>query len=199
MPTEANICNLALFRVGSKKTIASLTENSTEAKACALLFDQARDAVLEDRPWRFATRRATLALTSGLTKDGWAYVYDAPSDCVAPRRIWSGTRNPGHGADEPFATEHDPAYGLVILSDRKDAILLYTARLKDTGYWPAGFVEALSWKLGYELAFMLPVKPGVGAEMLKAYRLALDNAFANELNGQKEDAQPEAEWVRSRS
>lgn len=196
--SEAQVCNLALLRVGSRAVIQNLEEKTAEAIACKAIFELARDAVLAEVPWSFATRRATLALISGATRDGWQYVYDVPADFLAARYIYAGIRNPASDERIPFALEDDVNNELVLLTDAEDAVLVYTYRCTSPGLWSPLFVDALAWRLASDLALALSVKPQVGLAMAQGYEAALRKAAAADWNQQREDMPPEAEWIRKR-
>lgn len=102
--TETEICNRALQRIGTRSTIASLTEDSNEARACNLIYASTRDEVLSMAFWNFAKKAATLSLiksapgtptnptgaaqwSSDFPAPPWQYEYSYPSDCVQFRYI----------------------------------------------------------------------------------------------------------------
>src|SRR5512146_1689119 len=89
--TDIQICNMALGHIGVTKFIAALTDRSNEANVCNLYYEQARDFVLEDLPWPFATRYISLGLVTDFTAltipHDWSYAYRYPSDCVFARRL----------------------------------------------------------------------------------------------------------------
>lgn len=105
MASETDVCNLALAHVGTRSTIAALTEDSNEARACRRFYPQARDETLEAAWWSFARRTATLTLlksapgtpefqgvVSNVWNDSypappWLYEYAYPSDCVRARYL----------------------------------------------------------------------------------------------------------------
>lgn len=105
MTSETTICNFALSQVGTRSTIASLTEDSNEARACNLWFDQTRDDMLQQAFWNFARKTATLSLlkqspgTPGFVGPAsatwsnvypappWQYQYAYPSDCLQVRYL----------------------------------------------------------------------------------------------------------------
>jgi len=112
MPTQIEICNQALAMVGTRSTIASLTENSNEARACAQQFDSTRDRLLRAAPWNFATKWATLAVLKALPglpestvtassqtwqtdypPPPWGYSYAYPSDCLMARSVHAQPNN----------------------------------------------------------------------------------------------------------
>src|SRR5665648_440114 len=93
MSSATEICNMALGHLASGKEIANLeTERSAEAIACRRFFDSARDAVLRDFSWPFATKIKALSLIEEDPNSEWAYSYRYPTDCLNFRRILSGTR-----------------------------------------------------------------------------------------------------------
>jgi hypothetical protein len=80
MASEIDICNLALSHLGDNATVASIDppEGSAQAEHCARFYPMARDALLELHHWKFATRRANLALLNAESWS-WSYAYAAPS------------------------------------------------------------------------------------------------------------------------
>lgn len=79
MPSEVDICNLALQRLGAK-TITALTDDSTAARECNRVYAHARDSELRAHPWSFARKRAELAASATAPAFGYANQYPLPSD-----------------------------------------------------------------------------------------------------------------------
>lgn len=104
MPSEIDIANRALGAIGTRTTIASLTENSPEARQCSIFIEPVRDELVRMAPWNFATNYQNLALicatpgtpenpyptptlwNKGIPPPPWAYEYVYPSDCLRP--LW---------------------------------------------------------------------------------------------------------------
>ena len=104
MTSITDIANRALSSIGTRSQIASLAENSNEAKACRLILEPLRDELLRLAPWNCATNYNTLALIcaaqgtpenptgtdvvwqKGLPPPPWSYEYAYPSDCLRP--LW---------------------------------------------------------------------------------------------------------------
>ncbi len=104
MTSTTDIANRALSAIGTRSQIASLTENSNEARNCNLLFDSLRDELLRLAPWNCATNFNNLALIcaapgtpenptvgasswqKGIPPPPWSYEYAYPSDCLRP--LW---------------------------------------------------------------------------------------------------------------
>lgn len=98
------ICNQALSRIGTRTTIAALTEDSKEAKQCNLVYTQTRDEVISMAHWNFAKKTQSLSLlksapgtptnptgatawTDAYPAPPWLYEYAYPSDCLMARYI----------------------------------------------------------------------------------------------------------------
>lgn len=104
MTTNTDIANRALSAIGTRSQIASLSENSNEARNANLLLEPLRDELLRLAPWNCATNYNNLALIcaapgtpenatqgqstwqKGIPPPPWAYEYAYPSDCLRP--LW---------------------------------------------------------------------------------------------------------------
>ncbi len=193
MNSDIDICNLALMRLGTRSTIAALSEGSAEANVCALVYPVVREALLARHPWNFARRRVLLA-DLGHPPFGWRYRYATPSDCL---RVWEVD-----GPTTPFEisgdldTQGNPIQ--VILTDRPRAWLTYTARVTDPALFNVRFVEALSWMLAAEMAIALTGDTALAQGCLQAAGNAITAAEADDANQRFEhhDRIPEALAVR---
>jgi hypothetical protein len=105
MPGQLDICNQALSVVGTRSTIASLTEASNEAQQCSLHYDTILTGLLRLHRWSFARRQMSLALlcaASGTPENPsgtppfpvqpWNYSYAYPNDCVRVRSVFNPYR-----------------------------------------------------------------------------------------------------------
>src|SRR3990172_6032289 len=131
MASEVDICNMALSHLGNSKEIAILaTEKSEEAAACRRFYETARDTVLRDFAWPFATRILSLGLVEEDPNDEWAYAYRYPTDCLLLRRLLSGLRHDNRQSRAPYRVARDDD-GLVIYTDLAEAQMEYTVRETD--------------------------------------------------------------------
>jgi hypothetical protein len=196
--SEAQLCSVALLRVGQRQTIADLDEESEEAIACKALYGHCRDAVLEEFAWPFASAEATLALTT-VTRTFWNFVYALPVDCLAPRYIDIG-RGMAPEVEPPFEVVREASVPSrkVLLTDEEDAVLVYTAKVEEVGVFSPLFSDALVWRLASELALALPIKPGVAGAMDAKYQQAIARAKASQLLQRKGDREPRNEFIRAR-
>ncbi len=176
--SDTEICNLALSAIGTRSSIASLMENSAEARACNLHYKPTVDAVLQAAFWNFARRQVALAVLLDASKSPpdptpspWIYEYAYPSDCLQARYIMPMFNNqpasaPGT-ASQPFyvgapvrfvISQDSDAAGndiKVILTNQAQAQLIYTKRVTDVTMFDATFTQAVAAYLGHRLCIAL--------------------------------------------
>jgi hypothetical protein len=215
--TAEQICNVALARVGQRQFIDSLDEDTTPAELCAVLYPAARDSALALCEWPFATKSQTLALLN-YTRSGWAYAYSVPTDMVASRYLFNGVR-PGAslypysrscaalygfplvGAVEevPFAIAlSDDGKKQILVTDQEDAELVYTSALTVVPVMPQLFQDAVVWALARDLALSLPDKAGLANGFGQQAELAVQRAWAQVMNSQQADPQPDSSFITVR-
>lgn len=183
MASDITICNLALAHLGTA-TISALTDASKEARACKLHYEEARDAVLREHPWNFATRRVYLALLS-VAPVGYDFAYAYPTDCLFAREIWQETELL---APTPFEVVSGTS-GRMVVTDEADAVLEYTARVTDSAQFDPLFVQALSYRLAAEIAMPITRSVTVAQAMLNLYRNSV--AMATTIDGREGKTDPE--------
>jgi hypothetical protein len=164
MASEVEICNLALAHIGDSATVSSIDppEGSSQSEHCARFYPMARDVLLDDHTWSFATRRVVLAeLTNESTT--WLYAYAVPNDCLDVISILSSTAtndyngtnssqdvyyytSPAYSPQE-FAIEVDSTGADVIYTNQADAVCRYTTSVTDTAKFPPLLVMAISYQL----------------------------------------------------
>jgi hypothetical protein len=109
-----NIWNNAVGNLGVKSSIASLTEQSAEAAACALNYQSIIQDFARETDWN--ALRMTVALddiTADFTPPArWAFRYAFPTNCMALRRIENPT-----GALWTWAPIPPPMQGFEIAMD----------------------------------------------------------------------------------
>jgi hypothetical protein len=207
MPQSATeICNLAVSHLAISKEIQDLdTEKSKEAQACRRFYETARDKVLRDYPWPFATVIVTLELVTDFTQQAtppipeWAFAYRMPSDCLRDRRILSGLRTDDRQSRVSYRIVPD-GQGLLIYTNMQNAQLEYTQRVTEVGRFMPDFTMALSFLLA---AYIAPRVTSVDQVELRKntylmYQVELINARANAANEEQPDEEPDSEFVRER-
>lgn len=209
MTSVVGICNLALTRIGAQ-TIAALTEASPAARACVTLYEPTRDSMLRLSPWRWARRRTVLALDEIRQSTEWSYIYAVPSDCLRPLYIEAQS-----GLSDEFYLKSDLVYarpGTVPGAYRRfemredgrlytsvdNAVLIYTAKITDPTQFDPLFVEALSWRLGMDLAMALKSDSRKRQEVREEYVTALNEARARDAGDAFVVDVADAQWVVER-
>lgn len=196
--SDTLIANMALDNVGAKSVIASIGENSPEAKACKLWYDMSRRQALEAYNWSFARRKLTLASHSDPAPEPrWNFRYQYPVDCVKARLI----ENPlGEDADAiPFDLElSDDASVKTIVTNQDDAVLIYTADITQTSLFSMFFVDTLSSLLAARIAIKLTGKRTLKGDMIQQYNALLRIAPAHDANEAVGKKPREAEHIRAR-
>lgn len=183
MASEVDICNLALAHLGDEAVVAAISppDGSAQAAHCARFYPIARDAVLEAHNWRFALRRAALAVVSTTElPDEWAYAYAYPN-CLKFIAVFPPTvlvaANQGAIFDQSeFVARGKPAQfvieGLadgsqVIYTNMEDATGYYTVSVPDTTKFSPLCVLAISRLLASMLAGAI-IKGEAGMKVARA-------------------------------
>lgn len=220
MTDQVTIWNMALQECGTRSSVASVTEKSTEANALAQRWDNALASTLQKARWNFARAQALLTLLGDATQGQavptpWIYKYAYPSDCAQGRNIMAtvlqqpaGT-TPGVpstptavGPPVPFLISLDrDASGnqiKVILTNQPQATFVYTALVTNTQLYDDQFVEALSVFLASRVCFQLTGDKGLTKDLnAKAEALCLQAAASNGNEGLTViDSVPD--WIRVR-
>jgi hypothetical protein len=167
--TALDICNLALARIGSSKTVADITgtSNSNEEALCKLLYPLARDYVLREAPWNFALKTASLAgSTTG--PQLWAYQYDYPSDCIRVVKVLGGT-SPRVDEPQPFEVFNSGS-ARKIATNQASAYAQYIMQVTDPAIFDPQFISALAMYLGAELSVALSQSPDTSEKIRAAYQ-----------------------------
>ncbi len=191
MPSEVDICNLALAHIGDSATVASISppEGSAQASHCARFYPIARDALLEQSSWAFSTVRISLAQVNNLWPM-WKYAYQAPSDMVNSLAILPPDASDDYSASDapmntiynvvstsraiyepqPYANEFDNVSGIgVILTNQANAVLRYSKIVTDASLFSPTFTSTLSYLLASYLAGPI-IKGDAGLAVSKQMR-----------------------------
>lgn len=175
MASVVEICNVALSLCGDDGRITSLSppDGSAQADHCSRFYPLARDTFIESHAWRFATRRATLALfDTAELPDTWHFAYALPSPMLAPISILMPqtigtafnpfvvepdqlpTNNPDTNTQD-FIIETLMDGSLALFTNVEDAVLRYVVSVTDTTKFTPLFAFGLSRLLASMLAGVL--------------------------------------------
>lgn len=220
--SQVSIANMALDVIGTRSTIASLTEGSNESNAISRHWDNAVDAMLRAAHWNFARRQVALTLLQDATQaqpvpTPWLYEYAYPSDCVLMRQLVPQIQiNPiapvitattpaavaSYGPPVRFVMSTDLDFNgnpiEVLLTNQPQALGIYTFRNTNTAMWDPLFVQGFAAYLGARVCLAL-----TGDKTTQ--RIALQEAQAYATDAQRQngnegltviDTAPE--WMRVR-
>lgn len=211
--SQVQICNLALASVGTRSTIASLTEGSAESIQCSLHYDVALEATLRGAHWNFARKQVTLALIADATQgqtvpQPWLYEYALPSNClmarfVLPQMAATGLPVPNvQRQPVPFIIGSDQdADGndiTVLLTNEPSAQLVYTGRMTNPAVYDPSFVDAFVPVLGSKLAIPLTGDRQRRADQLQIAQGLLNAAQVSNGNEGLTVIDHQPDWMRVR-
>lgn len=147
MPTETDICNIALSRIGHSRMMASFADDATnEGDLMRLHYPIARDSLLRSHPWNFAIKRAELAQTTTVPSFEYTIQYVLPVDCLKVLR----TAQEAQDNEDNYRIE-----GRYLLSNEDAVSIEYIAKVTDTNQFDALFVDILAQKIAAEAAMPL--------------------------------------------
>jgi hypothetical protein len=208
--TEVGAANLALGKIGQTQRLTSLSGTTPVVLAVNDAFALARQGLLQEFRWRFATRRAVLAESEATARAEWGYVYELPEDFLEAQFINAGARDDQVPRDNrlSFTLEFEPAAGdlpdrQVFLTDVAPATdeapeLIYTWDQDDVAQWPPHFLEAFAWRLAGELAVPLAVKVDRAQLAFSMADQRLREAIAKEQRGRQADPPQDSEFITGR-
>jgi hypothetical protein len=181
MPADTDIGNMALSRLGTRATIADLTENSTEARQINLWYATVRDDLQSLVDWNFNRVSQALA-ASGAPPARWASSYAYPSDCLKMRRLDFGAASWVAG---------DPASGFEIASSGSGTFLycnedrvsaVYAQRVTDPARFTPGFILAFVDCLAAAVAHAITQKSDLAEMLAKRAAERIERARADSAN-----------------
>jgi len=198
--SQINICNQALGHLGAKP-IASIDENTQEARFCKIFYDDTLEEVLRDFPWNFAEMRRILASVDVPTAHAnWSYAYAYPSDCVRALEISENSDLDREAKDYEIMTYEDGA-GLqsrLILTNVEVANLKYTAFITDTGLFEASFVASFALLLASKLAQPITKDIKVVQLMTSLYTNSIPRAKTADMKEHQDTSEEVDPWEDAR-
>jgi len=156
--TDVTICNRALGWVGGNRitNLDTTIDGSVEAQLCSDNYAGARDVVLEEGGWNFATKR--YILTPLTVKPAWGdgNQFLVPTKVIRVLRVSDTPVNAGSGKGIPWRIEANEDDSKVIISNSELLYIKTIIRIIDTTKFTPGMEQALSARLAMDLA--IPIK-----------------------------------------
>jgi hypothetical protein len=197
MASEVQIARLALQNIGDRYDITSLSEATPEAEQVNLVFNDVRDTVLREHPWKFARKYATPASLVGLVPGKWDYMYAYPSDALRVIRIVNPL-----GDDQPpirFEIANNADDVQVILTNESEPTIEYTKQITDPQQFDPQFVIALSYRLAQYIAMPITGDRSILSDMRALADIEINKAKATDANeGFEAPAPAQASWISAR-
>lgn len=196
MTVDADVANMALAKLGTRATITSLDEASTEARAIKTWYSTIRDDVLRGMDWNFNRVYAALA-SSGTPPARWAYSYAMPEDCLQFWRIDLGGYVPNQPR-VPYEIATDGTNRL-IYCNVDQATGVYGQRVEDPNRFEPEFLTAFVSALAAVVAFPITQNKDLAALLMRESQMLIEQAAVQSANEQittEPDRLPESISVR---
>lgn len=142
--SKAQIFNISLNILGVSMPLENPNSNDNRAILLNNYYDLARDYVLKDYDWNFASSFKTLTLRQEqMEYMNYKYCYDYPNDCVCVRDVFQKDSY----SQQKFTISALDSGQTVILTNAQDAIIRYTKRVEKEVYFSCEFAMALAYYL----------------------------------------------------
>lgn len=159
--SEVAICNEALTLIGSAR-IASLTENTENARRLNAIYDHVRDDLLSQHPWNFAIARVLLVESAEVPAYGYTKKHTIPSDCLRVLLVLDGTSE--EDLLEDFVIE-----GGFVLTDESTIYIKYIKQITDPTKYTNTFVSCFATRLAAEIAYASANSSGLAKNLFEIY------------------------------
>lgn len=203
---KVRLWNRALHRIGETELVESVTEERLAAEVCRLIHDDCVVQVLEAYPWPFAIKQTVPSIATGVSREGWEYVYVMPDDCVTPLALLAEderTSQLSKAARTKYQIQSDDnGVRKLILSDIEPddlAALEYVAVIEEIAAYPRAFVDALVWLLASELAMAIPKNMALAGQMRQQFYAELHMAAAQAENENEHDEEQDTPSIAARA
>jgi hypothetical protein len=143
--SKISICSSALNLLG-EAAIASLTEDTDAARACAQLYDNRKWSLLSAYPWSFSKKKVQLARLVAAPVSRWRYQFQLPTDRVGD--VFALFQTDAVGA---WPITNFDVQGAMVLHDHTELWIDYQYNVLESNM-PAYFVLLLEYALASDLA-----------------------------------------------
>ena len=159
MSSKLEIWNSAIGLAGISEVIESVTEDSTERRACSRFWPGVLDAVLRGHPWNCAIQRKTLTALSDSPIADYDHQYQMPASpwCLRVLQVGSDNLQPVRWRPE----------GRLILTDEVSPKIVYIKRITDTAEFDPLLVDVLELKLALKVARPLSKDRRIAIDLIK--------------------------------
>ena len=181
--SKTEVCNLAVSWLGGKR-ITSIDDDTTiEARLCRANYDLSRQAVLEEREWTFAVKRAQLTPLAETPLFGYNYKFLLPPDLL----VLINAYDPRHSnLKAPPGASHVREENN-IFADTAEINIKYISDLENTNRFSGLFTQAVAAHIAANIAVALTENAKQQERMIIMYEDKLNRAITSDsLQGSNE-------------
>ncbi len=173
MASKINIINQALSKLG-EPPIDSLSQDTKQARESLLVYDDKRQALLQEHKWNFAIKRAALAPLAQAPLYGFTGAFQIPTDSLRIVSIELQDDNAWEVEGQTILAQSTTAINIKYISDITDEDQM-TAQFRET------FSALLAWSMAEALIKTATVKDQLGQDYADKLRTArsMDGAEAD--------------------
>lgn len=189
MASQTDICNLALTMI-SQEQISTFGENSTAGRMLSAKWDLVLDKILCEHNWKFATKRASLAVLPTTPAYGYDTEFQLPTDYLKFQQL----------SDADVEITEFAIEGGKVLCDYDAVYLKYTRRvpLAEISLFSAEFIDAFSALLAAEIAYPLTGSASLAEKVRADYETRLALAQSNDSQAAPPSSVDATEWEEAR-
>ena len=171
--SKAQIFNIVLNTLGVSNPLENADSSDNRAILLNNYYKIARDYVLKDFDWNFASTFRELAIIENAdNSSNWEYCYAYPNDCICARDIFEK----GSFELQKFEISSLSSGEKVILTNVSNPILRYTRRVENEVYFVSEFTMALSYYLASLTSNVITGSSTKGELAFEKYRKTLKRA-----------------------
>ena len=196
MASQVDICNLALQKLGASR-IASILEDSRNARSCNACYDLMRRRELRTHKWNFATTSVLLAPDVVAPVFNFKYKFALPADCLKPL--------PPNDNDLDWKIQGrfiltNNSRGSAVLPSSVSAgtpvlALNYIMDVTDTNLMDALFLEAFASRMAYQMVEEITQSTSKKADALAMYKECVAEARKANAFESISDEPPRDIWI----
>lgn len=190
MASAVEICNRALQKLGAKR-ITSLTQDSSNARACNVAYESVLKSELRAHTWNFAIKRAEIAADATSPTWGKAKSFQLPSDFLFL----------AHDYPEDNLNSKDwQIEGRKILTDDAAPIYIrYIYLVTDPNEMDSLFIEAFATQLALQLCEEITQSNSKKDAIFTEYKDIIKTARKANAIEQISAEPPEDTWITVRA
>lgn len=171
--SKAQIFNITLNILGVSTPVENVNCSDSRAILLNNYYELARDYVLKDFDWNFASTYRELSLCEKTVEfSNFKYCYDYPNDCICAREVYEKETSKLN----KFVVSSVSGGDRVILTDTANAILRYTRRVEKEVYFSCEFSMALAYYLASLTSSVISGSLQKGEAAYEKYRLLIKRA-----------------------